>query len=288
MGRGFRSAAAAHGRRVIGYLTQWDAWKDTSAGLPKAGFLNHLNLDYSQYTHLHFSFFGVAQDGSLHSGDYRNKNIYQAGQVQSPAPMLHGDVYSSWDHWLIYGDLNLQWDFSNPATTAAGFVSSGAGWSNTITKLTGPMPVPLPYTTNATNAAHAPGLLSLAHARGVKVLASIGGWSMCRHFPEMAADPVKRARFVADCSRLITMGFDGIDLDWKYPGPFSGMNFTGSSADFAHFLTLAQEIRATIGPNKLLTTALSASTNKLGGFNWTGLAAVFDSLNLMTYDFQGG
>ena len=60
---------ADHGKRVIGYLTQWDAWKSTNAGMPKQGFLNHLNLDYSQYTHLNFSFFGVAEDGSLHSGD---------------------------------------------------------------------------------------------------------------------------------------------------------------------------------------------------------------------------
>ena len=54
---------ASHSRRVIGYLTQWDAWKSTTAGIPQAGYLNHLNVDYSQYTHLNYSFFGVANDG---------------------------------------------------------------------------------------------------------------------------------------------------------------------------------------------------------------------------------
>src|SRR5262245_54876697 len=67
--------ASDHGKRVIGYVTQWDAWKATDAGVPLKGFLNHLNIDYSQYTHLNFSFFGVAKDGTLHSADFRNKQI---------------------------------------------------------------------------------------------------------------------------------------------------------------------------------------------------------------------
>jgi chitinase len=70
-----------HKKQVIGYITQWDAWKDVSGIVPKGGY-NQLNVDYSQYTILNFSFFGVAKDGSLHSGDYRNKSIYQVGAVQ--------------------------------------------------------------------------------------------------------------------------------------------------------------------------------------------------------------
>ncbi|MCW1921346.1 glycosyl hydrolase family 18 protein [Luteolibacter arcticus] len=272
---------ADHTKRVVGYVTQWDAWKTTSAGLPKQGFLNHLNLDYSQYTHLNFSFFGVANDGSLHSGDYRNQAIYQAGSTQQPAPLLHGDVSSSWDYHLIWGNLTPQWEI-NATVQAAGFVAFNGGWKHVATGLSGPLPVP--YHPPGT----APGILDLAHSKGVKVMAAIGGWSMCKHFPEMAADPVKRARFIADCQKLIALGFDGIDFDWEYPGAFAGMNFTGTNADYANFLTLATELRAAIGSGKEITSAMSASPAKLAGFDWPAMSAVLDSIDLMTYDFEGG
>jgi GH18 family chitinase len=272
---------ANHSKRVVGYVTQWDAWKSTDAGLPKQGFLNHLNLDYSQYTHLNFSFFGVANDGSLHSGDYRNQAIYQPGAIQQPAPLLHGDVYSSWDYHLTWGHLVPQWEI-NATVQAAGFIAHNGGWKHVATGLTGQLPVP--YHPPGT----APGILELAHSKGVKVMAAIGGWSMCKHFPEMAADPVKRARFIADCQKLIALGFDGIDFDWEYPGAFAGMNFTGSNADYANFLTLATELRAAIGSGKEITSAMSASPVKLAGFDWPALAAVLDSVDLMTYDFEGG
>ncbi len=90
---------------MIGYITQWDAWKDVAGIVPKGGY-NHLNVDYSQYTILNFSFFGVAKDGSLHSGDFRNKNIYQVGAVQEPAALVNEDIYSSWDMFLLYGELD--------------------------------------------------------------------------------------------------------------------------------------------------------------------------------------
>ncbi|NJO89391.1 MAG: hypothetical protein HC831_10875 [Chloroflexia bacterium] len=169
--------------------------------------------------------------------------------------------------------------------TAQGFevTENGTTWSHPGWRAYN-KPLPLPLHTES----GAPGLLEKAHAAGVKVMASIGGWSMCKHFPEMAADPVKRQRFVDDCVRLINLGFDGIDLDWEYPGPFSGMNFTGTTADFTNFAILIEEIRAAIGPDKLITAAMSAAPNKLQGFDWPRLNNTMNYFNMMTYDFNGG
>jgi chitinase len=285
---GGTATTANHSKQVIGYITNWDAWKAASAGVPSAGALTHLNIDYSKYTILNFSFFGVAKDGSLHSGDFRNKNIYQAGAVQEPADIFYTDPYSSWDLYLLFGELDLiQYIDQSVVTraTAQGFqvTLNGTTWSNSTWGLYNkPLPLPLHKEGGA------PGLLELAHSKGVKVNASIGGWSMCKHYPEMAADPAKRQKFIDDCVKLMNVGFDGIDLDWEYPGPYSGMNFTGTQADFVNFTNLIQAIRNAIGPNKLITAAMSADAVKLQGFEWSKLATTMNYFNIMSYDYNGG
>jgi len=272
-----------HNKQVIGYITQWDAWKDVAGIVPKGGY-NHLNVDYSQYTILNFSFFGVAKDGSLHSGDFRNKNIYQVGAVQEPAALVNEDIYSSWDMFLLYGELDAPIYYISDGSYpySLGYRNEGSGWKNVNTGATGAFPLSVPKQGGA------PGIIDLAHQKGVKVMASIGGWSMCKHYPEMAADATKRAKFVADCQKLMTMGFDGIDFDWEYPND-PGMNIERySQADYANFATLVEAVRAAIGSNKLITAAFSAVPAKLQGFPWARLNNSMNYYNMMTYDFNGG
>ena len=272
-----------HSKQVIGYITQWDAWKDVAGIVPKGGY-NHLNVDYSQYTILNFSFFGVAKDGSLHSGDFRNKNIYQVGAVQEPAALVNEDIYSSWDMFLLYGELDAPLYYISDGSYAytLGYRNEGSGWKNVNTGATGAFPLSVPKQGGA------PGVIDLAHQKGVKVMASIGGWSMCKHYPEMAADATKRAKFVADCQKLIAMGFDGIDFDWEYPND-PGMNIEHyGQVDYTNFAVLIEQVRAAIGANKLITAAFSASPAKLQGFPWSRLNNSMNYYNMMTYDFNGG
>ena len=277
----------AHRKQVIGYVTNWDAWKAASAGVPSAGALTHLNLDYAKYTILNYSFFGVAGDGSLHSGDLRSKNINQPGAEQPPGDIFFTDIYSSWDLYLLFGELEAV-QFVNEdvkaRAEAQGFEVEvgGSSWTNPTWGLSGSLPLPLQKEGGAK------GLLELGRENDVKIMASIGGWSMSKHFSDMAADPLKRARFIDDCKKLISVGFDGIDLDWEYPGPFPGMNFTGKAIDFNNFAILVEEIRAAIGPDKLITAAMSAAPAKLQGFDWPRLERSMDYFNMMTYDFAGG
>ncbi|MHA7056258.1 Ig-like domain-containing protein [Aquimarina sp. M1] len=285
---GGTATTSDHQKQVIGYITNWDAWKAASAGVPSAGALTQLNIDYSKYTILNYSFFGVAADGSLHSGDLRNKDIWQPGAIQQPGDLLYGDVYSSWDFHILFGEIEpIQWinETVKQRAEALGYVVEvgGTTWSHPEWGLSGVLPLPLPK-----EGSGAKGLLELAKTNGVKVMASLGGWSMCKHFPEMAADPIKRARFIEDCKKLINMGFDGIDLDWEYPGPFPGMNFTGTNADYANFENLVEEIRDAIGPDKLITAAMAADYKKIERFNWSRLSSTMDYFNMMTYDFNGG
>ncbi|MBK1792491.1 glycosyl hydrolase family 18 protein [Persicirhabdus sediminis] len=279
---GASHTTANHQKQIIGYLPQWDAWKGDSYQLSAAGIYNQLNIDYSQYTMLNFSFFGVAKDGSLHSADLRNKDIYQDGAVQEPGELLMTDIYSSWDYWILYGEQKPIW-YLDEALRAEGYDDDGTGgWVNETLGTSGSFPL------QGTDPNGPKGLLELCQEKGVKCMASIGGWSMSKHFPEMAADETMRAKFIADCVELIDMGFDGIDIDWEYPGEFSGMNFIGSNADYENFAILMEEIRAAIGPDKLITAAFAAQGNKLAGFDWPRLSQSMDYFNMMTYDFHGG
>ena len=282
-------AAPAHDKAVIGYLTQWEAWKGQDAGFSVKGEATHLNVNMDIYSILNFSFFGVAKDGSLHSGDLRNKSIYQEGSVQEPGSLLHPDVYSSWDFHILWGELeylheypgNEPWQAEQLAKVQAqGFVKDGQGWKHAPSGVVGQMPIPLK------KAGGAPGLIDLANEKGVKVMASIGGWSMSKHFPEMASNPKMKARFMEDIDKLMALGFHGIDIDWEFPGT-GGMNFTGSNADFANFEQLMEDIRARIGQDKLLTAAFKATIPALEGFDWERLSRSMDYFNMMTYDLNG-
>ena len=283
-------AAPKHDKAVIGYLTQWEAWKGKDAGFTVAGEATHLNVNMDIYNILNFSFFGVAKDGSLHSGDLRNKNIYQEGVEQEPASLLYSDVYSSWDLHILWGELDYLHEFPGDEPWQAeqlervkkqGFEKYGNGWKHTVSGVTGALPIPLKKENGA------PGLIDLANQKGVKVMASIGGWSMSKHFPEMAKNPEMKARFLADIDKLMALGFHGIDIDWEYPG-FGGMNFSGTQEDYDNFEQLMEDIRARIGKEAKLSAAFKADTKALEGFDWDRLSRSMDYFNMMTYDLNGG
>jgi len=276
------AAIKQHGKQIIGYITQYDAWKDVPGLVPQGGY-NQLNVDFSKYTILNFSFFGLAMDGTLHSGDFRNKEIYRPGQVQQPADLIYKDVYSSYDMHILYGELDTLWniDVGSPAYQQ-GYRNEGTGWKNVNTGESGPFPLLL------SNPAGKPGLLAKAKDEGVKVMASLGGWSMSKHFCEVAANPGMRQTLVNECAKLIAMGFDGIDFDWEYPNA-KGMNIEHySPADYQNFAVLMEEVREKIGGNKLITAAMSASPKYLEGFDWPRLQQCMDYFNIMTYDINGG
>ena len=84
-------------------------------------------------------------------------------------------------------------------------------------------------------------LVRNAHQNGVKVVASVGGWTWSSLFPAICAAPSKRSRFVASVLELIAKyNLDGIDIDWEYPGHEA---HNGTSADKANFSLLLGELR---------------------------------------------
>src|SRR5687767_7078761 len=53
----------------------------------------------------------------------------------------------------------------------------------------------------------------------IKTLISIGGWGGSGGFSDAALTPVAREKFARSCAAfMIKHRFDGIDIDWEYPG----------------------------------------------------------------------
>lgn len=131
-----------------------------------------------------------------------------------------------------------------------------------------------------------------AHKNKVRFLVSVGGWAHSTHFPAVAADPAKRARFAAECSRIVELyNLDGIDLDWEFPGTEER---GGGPDDRQNFTLLLQSVRASLNALKpklrrdlMLTAACGASPKNLANIDWPQVHRLVDAVNLMTYSFYG-
>lgn len=135
-------------------------------------------------------------------------------------------------------------------------------------------------------------LIGRAHQHGVRVLLSIGGWSDSDNFPAVAASPGLRAVFARSCvEAIVRHGFDGIDVDWEYPGY---ADHKGTPADRENFTLLLSVLKDSLlahgkktGRGYLLTAALPAGGSHVRNIEIQKAAAILDQLNLMTYDYYG-
>jgi len=136
------------------------------------------------------------------------------------------------------------------------------------------------------------GLIYLVHAAGGQIFPSLGGWTLSDAFPAMAASASSRANFASQCVDLIKeYDFDGIDLDWEYPGY---EEHSGTAADKENFNLLLDDVRAALdtlgaetGRYYPLTAALPCGPSNIDNIDIAHAATRLDELNLMTYDFGG-
>lgn len=120
----------------------------------------------------------------------------------------------------------------------------------------------------------------------VKVLLSVGGWTLSGPFPTVAANAAKRQAFAASAAEWVSSrGFDGIDIDWEYPSQTDSDNFTAlieATREALDARGLAD------GKTYLLTVAAPAGPSNIAVWNLPRLAAALDWINIMTYDYHGG
>ncbi len=142
----------------------------------------------------------------------------------------------------------------------------------------------------------------------VNVMISIGGWTRCGYFSEMAYTPEGRKSFVQSCLDLMNQyaWIDGIDLDWEYPaGNPEGERMPEDENDEGcpiwgtpeednwNFALLLKELREAMDVEfgtgvKKLTACASASYGwSLPCQDWVAAEPHLDMINIMTYDFAG-
>jgi chitodextrinase len=121
-------------------------------------------------------------------------------------------------------------------------------------------------------------LVSLAHANGVKVLISVGGWNDGNDsgFETLAAASGTRTTFTTNIMNFVSQyNLDGADIDWEYPD-------AGTSAS-NYVLLMTQLATALHAQGKLLTAAVVGTGGD--GVNSSVFSQV-DFLNLMAYDYN--
>lgn len=131
----------------------------------------------------------------------------------------------------------------------------------------------------------------------LKILPSIGGWTLSDPFYPLAADPARRATFIASAIQFLQTYsfFDGLDLDWEYPGGGGANAALGSAADRANYSALLTELRAaldTLGEQNnrhyLLTAAVGAAPEKISAVDYRVAGQQLDLVFAMSYDYYGG
>ena len=118
----------------------------------------------------------------------------------------------------------------------------------------------------------------------LKVMLMIGGWGgHADGFSMMARDAAKRTEFCKSVKQLLDFHkLDGVDIDWEYPTK-SADNETGCDpADTKNFNLVLEELRATLGTDKIISYASSSSHPEY--VDWATAINYIDYVNVMTYD----
>ncbi|MUK01468.1 chitinase [Vibrio cholerae] len=265
------TSARINGYRSVGYFPQWGiygrqfamkALQDSGA----AGNLSHINYAF----------------GNIH---HETLTCFEANRAQGTGP--DGSDGAS-DAWADYG----------MAYDAAGSI---AGVADTAEQ-------PLAGSFNQLRQ------LKAANPE-LRAVISLGGWTWSKNFSRAAATDESRTALVASCIDLYIKGnlpmiegrggmgaaagiFDGIDIDWEWPGTEKGLEGNGvdSENDAENFRLLLQEFReqldaygADTGGSYSLSAFLPANPAVIeaGGWNDPALFEYLDFGNIQGYDLWG-
>ncbi|KAL2814105.1 glycoside hydrolase superfamily [Aspergillus granulosus] len=131
-------------------------------------------------------------------------------------------------------------------------------------------------------------------APGTTITVAIGGWGDTDGFSFAARSEESRRLFARNVRDMLEdTGADGVDVDWEYPGG-NGEDYkhtpnTSKIWEIAAYPQLLSEIRAAIGPDKLISAAVPGLPRDMLAFTAEtipDITASLDFFNIMTYDLM--
>ncbi len=132
----------------------------------------------------------------------------------------------------------------------------------------------------------------------LRTLLSVGGWAFNDEptawiFSAMASSAERRGHFIRQATNFLRAhGFDGLDIDWEFPG---AAERGGKPEDAANFTSLLREFRAHFhaealhtGQREFLLTIASPAGQYFYQHQQLSLIhEPLDWINVMTYDYHG-
>ncbi|MFI6510206.1 glycoside hydrolase family 18 protein [Streptosporangium sp. NPDC050855] len=139
---------------------------------------------------------------------------------------------------------------------------------------------------------------------GLKTLISLGGWTGSKYFSDAVLTPEGRARLASSCIDLWLKGnlpgtapgsgagvFDGIDLDWEWPGSSGNDGNIIRPEDKRNFTLFVTELRRQMNEfdrRSELTAFLPAAAAKIdAGFEVREVFKQLDFATVQGYDLHG-
>ncbi|TVY34662.1 Endochitinase B [Lachnellula subtilissima] len=131
---------------------------------------------------------------------------------------------------------------------------------------------------------------------GAKLMVAIGGWGDTAGFSAGAVSESSRSLYANNVATMInTLGFDGVDIDWEYPGgngadyKLNGTTNDKKVSEVETYPLLLAAIRNAIGEDKLLSIAVPGLERDMIALTPSHAPLVWDSVdfvNVMTYDLM--
>ncbi|XP_055533865.1 acidic mammalian chitinase-like [Wyeomyia smithii] len=123
-----------------------------------------------------------------------------------------------------------------------------------------------------------------ANLKTFAVIAGLSAGSVT--FSRVAASPNLRQRFAESARNFcLEHGFDGVDINWEYPGRYGG----DPDNDKANFVLMLADLREVLSASDLMLTAsVGAAQHHVDtSYDVPAISQYLDYINLMTYDYNG-